>query len=177
MNNNLYSKNHKGFSLVELIVVIAILAIITGIIVPVFLNYTEKARLAIDKTLVSEIIRSISIVTADTDCCDELLTDLDSDGNTYYDADIAIALSDHPNYKNKGYTIWHLYDENNQSISAKNSKIIAKLDEIIDGERIHFKVKAHKNKAYMIKIYKNEEGNIMVSPYTDEDYIYCKRFP
>jgi len=36
MNNNLYSKNHKGFSLVELIVVIAILAIITGIIVPVF---------------------------------------------------------------------------------------------------------------------------------------------
>jgi len=46
------------------------------------------------------------------------------------------------------------------------------LDEIIDGERIHFKAKSHENKAYMIKIYKNENSNIVVSPYTDEDYTY-----
>lgn len=38
-------KNKKGFTLVELIVVIAILAVLAGVITPVVLNLVDKAKL------------------------------------------------------------------------------------------------------------------------------------
>lgn len=46
---------NKGFSLVELIVVIAIMAILVGVAVPVYSSYIEKTQKATDRTLVSEV--------------------------------------------------------------------------------------------------------------------------
>ena len=43
---------HRGFTLVELIVVIAILAILAGILVPSILGFIESARLTADKSAV-----------------------------------------------------------------------------------------------------------------------------
>ena len=40
--------NNKGFSLVELIVVIAIMAVLVGVVAPTFLRYVEDARRAKD---------------------------------------------------------------------------------------------------------------------------------
>ena len=37
-------KNNKGFSLVELIVVVAIMAVLVGVLAPAYLAYVEKAR-------------------------------------------------------------------------------------------------------------------------------------
>ncbi len=55
---------NKGFSLVELIVVIAIMAILVGVAVPVYTSYIDKAQKEADRQLVSEIKHAIEIANA-----------------------------------------------------------------------------------------------------------------
>ncbi len=54
-------KNNKGFSLVELIVVIAIMAILVGVAVPVYSSYVEKSQKAADIQLVDEIKHALQV--------------------------------------------------------------------------------------------------------------------
>ena len=44
-----FSKSNKGFTLVELIIVIAIIAILTVVAAPQYLKYVDKARLSKDQ--------------------------------------------------------------------------------------------------------------------------------
>ena len=48
-------KNNKGFSLVELIVVIAIMAILAAVAIPTFASFITKANEASDKQFVSDL--------------------------------------------------------------------------------------------------------------------------
>ena len=57
-------KNNKGFSLVELIVVIAIMAILVGVAVPVYSSYVEKAQKASDIQMVGEIKQALQVYYA-----------------------------------------------------------------------------------------------------------------
>lgn len=59
--------NNKGFSLVELIVVIAIMAVLVGVLAPQFLRYVEKTRLQRDNSAISEIATSIKAAMAEED--------------------------------------------------------------------------------------------------------------
>ena len=65
---------NKGFSLVELIVVIAIMAILTAILTPALLQYVEKSRAQKDDSAMGEVTNAVKIAMADQDVYDELLT-------------------------------------------------------------------------------------------------------
>ena len=59
--------NNKGFSLIELIVVIAIMAVLIGVIAPQFLGYTEKAKKATDVQNAQAIASQIQVMIAEND--------------------------------------------------------------------------------------------------------------
>ena len=59
--------NDKGFSLVELIIVIAIMAILIVVLAPQYLKYVEKSRIASDQTTIVEYINAMQVIAADPD--------------------------------------------------------------------------------------------------------------
>jgi type IV pilus assembly protein PilA len=58
-------KNNKGFSLVELIVVIAIMAVLMAVLAPAMLRYVEKSRVQKDKTTASEVENAVELALSD----------------------------------------------------------------------------------------------------------------
>lgn len=61
-------KTNKGFSLVELIVVIAIMAIIAGVAIPVYTTYIDKTNKAADEQLFADIQDALAYaLVADTE--------------------------------------------------------------------------------------------------------------
>ena len=58
--------NNKGFSLVELIIVIAIMAILVGVLAPQFIKYVERSRVSTDMQNVESYKNAIEAYIADT---------------------------------------------------------------------------------------------------------------
>ena len=57
--------NNKGFSLVELIIVIAIMVVLIAVLAPQYLKYVEKSRVASDQTTIVEYINAMQVLAAD----------------------------------------------------------------------------------------------------------------
>lgn len=64
---NKKKNDNKGFSLVELIIVVAILAILVGLLAPQYLKYVEKSRKSADASNLDEMVRAIQIYAADAE--------------------------------------------------------------------------------------------------------------
>lgn len=73
MNKNLMNNENKGFSLVELIVVIAIMAVLTSVLAPSLLGYVEKSRMQKDDSAMGEVANAIQLALADQNVYDECL--------------------------------------------------------------------------------------------------------
>lgn len=72
MKNEMKKKNNKGFSLVELIVVIAIMAVLMVVLAPAMLRYVEKTRVQKDDSAASEARNALELTLADDKTCSEL---------------------------------------------------------------------------------------------------------
>ena len=76
--------NNKGFSLVELIVVVAIMAVLLGVLVPTLIRHVESSKLGKDKQAIDNVKEAIEIALANEKYMSlETSTDIDlySSGN------------------------------------------------------------------------------------------------
>ena len=65
LNNK--KKDNKGFSLVELIIVVAIMAILVGLLAPQYIKYVEKSRKSADASNLSEMVNAVQVYAADAE--------------------------------------------------------------------------------------------------------------
>ncbi len=65
-----FLKGNAGFSLVELIIVIAIMAALIAILAPQYLKYVEKSRVSADRTQLDEVIKAVKVAASDPDVDD-----------------------------------------------------------------------------------------------------------
>ena len=67
-------KNNKGFSLVELIVVVAIMAVLVGVLAPAYLRYIEKARRQTCYWNMDNVVREVQLrAFSDPEFMDDLI--------------------------------------------------------------------------------------------------------
>ena len=58
-------KDNKGFTLVELVIVVAILAILVGLLAPQYTKYVEKSRQAADIDNMEEMVKAVQVYVVD----------------------------------------------------------------------------------------------------------------
>lgn len=92
--------NNKGFSLVELIIVIAIMAILIVVLAPQYLKYVERSRNSTDLQNATEIKVAIETWAADPQASSHFTSgntftvDVEQSGGTCADAVVGDALND-----------------------------------------------------------------------------------
>ena len=68
-------KQNQGFSLVEIIVAISIMAVLIAVLIPSMLYYTERSRAQRDITTMDEVVNSVFLaLCSDQNIYDEILT-------------------------------------------------------------------------------------------------------
>ena len=101
-------KNNKGFTLVELVIVIAILAILVGILAPQYTKYVEKSRKTADVDNMDELIKAVQVYAIDGatkakySADEEITITITSTGVTYGTSNLAKKAFDEyvPNWEN-----------------------------------------------------------------------------
>lgn len=80
--------NDKGFSLVELIIVIAIMAVLVVVLAPQYLKYVERSRNSTDLSNATSMATALQVYAADPEANpgflknDQIVITVDSDGGT-----------------------------------------------------------------------------------------------
>ena len=62
-----FRKSNKGFTLVELIIVIAIIAVLSAVIAPQYLKYVEKSKISADEDLIARVNSAMQVALVDDD--------------------------------------------------------------------------------------------------------------
>ena len=131
MKNENTKKNNKGFSLVELIVVIAIMAVLMVVLAPAMLRYVEKSRVQKDDTAVHEVQRAVELALSDEAVADSI--------------------------PNTGATV----TVSNGAISANSVSGTALMDEVgktVTASAVKLSSKTYKGYAYTIQIIATSSG-------------------
>lgn len=75
--------NNRGFSLVELIIVIAMMAVLVGILAPQFVKYIEQSRESKDLKTMEEIKKAVEAYAADHEHKGDHVVEADGTTITY----------------------------------------------------------------------------------------------
>ena len=87
--------DNNGFSLVELIIVIAIMAVLIGVLAPQYLKYVERSRQSADLDSINTMVHAVEIYNADPNTVTPGTgTITATSGTVTADASIVAALTD-----------------------------------------------------------------------------------
>ncbi len=105
--------NNKGFSLVELIIVVAIMAVLVGVLAPQYLKYVERSRESSDLSNIQAMVSAVEIYATDPKTA--IVTDSlkCADGTVTADKCVEAALSDagittYPKMTSTKYKNWQI---------------------------------------------------------------------
>ena len=135
MKNEMKKKNNKGFSLVELIVVIAIMAVLMVVLAPAMLRYVEKSRVQKDESAVSEVINAVNIALS--------VEDINEDTN----ANDTIVVGD-----------------NSITPGTGAAKLVEEVKKTVDPSKMDLSSKQYKSRTYTIKIVE-KNGSLQAEDY------------
>lgn len=136
-------KNNKGFSLVELIIVIAIMAILAGALAPALIKYINKSRRSTDIQNADSLRTAIQTALSNPDAADSV------DAATTYDAASISASKASDSFMKEVYSV-----VGNNTLTTKYSQ---------KGETMMFKVDMANN---TVTVYAHD-GSTELSPTAD----------
>lgn len=64
MTGNISKKRNQGFTLVELIIVVAIIAVLSAVTAPQYIKYVERSRIGVDEGYIGEVASTLATVAA-----------------------------------------------------------------------------------------------------------------
>ena len=113
-------KNKKGFTIVELVIVIAVIAVLTAVLVPTFIHLSNKAKRASDQSLVNNLNTALAMEKGETG----------KDPKTMHDAVEGL--------KNQGYLLPQLVTKSDQELvySLKDNKFL--LSGEAEGDKVNY---------------------------------------
>lgn len=114
--------NNKGFSLVELIIVIAIMAVLIGLLAPQFLKYVQRSKYSTDVKNGQEIATVIQTLIADNKLTASVDTSTEfKTGQAAYDAGVGAGklLAEAPKSKVSDSNVYKVkYDVTNGKVEV-----------------------------------------------------------
>ena len=102
-------KGNGGFSLVELIIVIAIMAVLVGVLAPQYLSYIHKAKVAADQANLKNYYTEIQLDYASTGVYNPQVPLVDNIGEGGYELRDTLKLRDCNNFLAVGQYAWYYH--------------------------------------------------------------------
>jgi type IV pilus assembly protein PilA len=126
---------NKGFSLVELIVVIAIMAVLVGVLAPTLIRNVEKSRESKDAQNIDSIKNAIEVALQDEDAYSAAV------GNTIVTVESAAGSTD---------------------VSIANSTVSGKMKETLDTTKTKLASKKYKKSGVKVEFKVDDQGHVSV---------------
>ena len=118
------NKNEKGFSLVELIIVIAIMAVLVGVLAPQYIRYVEGSRVVADENMIDEFSNVLITLATESEFS------MDHDISIRFDSDGVVKYTDTDLTSNSLFDVFTQLVDTSKTYQLKSATYKGKLQEI-----------------------------------------------